>query len=257
MNEHGPALRIVSPPGEQAPTPTLELISRARQSLVEARTLPDIRRVIESATVAADAAQRAAKVAEAQHAAVEVARAARDAANDAAAIRVEAQARAGELLQQMTEHGERAVGRPGKVSRPSTLSDLHVSRNESSLWQQVAAVPAEVRAAYVDETRSNQGEVSTAGLLKHARGIKAAVPDRRPAASRGSIDHAAVAAEARKRMRALYRSAIALSGVRPEALVGALDSVERRRLLRALGQLPAWTEDVRKELAVYRIVEEE
>src|SRR5262249_22722534 len=148
--------------------------------------LPDIRRVIEAATVAADAAQRAAKVVEAQDAAVEVARAARTAANDAAAVRIEAQARAGELLQQMAQHGRRAVGRPGKVSRPSTLSALHISRNESALWQQVAAVPAEVRAAYVDQTSSNQGEVTTAGLLKHAGTTEVRVPDRSRAASRAS-----------------------------------------------------------------------
>ena len=252
-----PELRIVGPPNERQIAATLELISRAREYLIEARTLPDIRRVIEAATVAADAAQRAAKVFEAQDAAVEVARAARTAANDAAAVRIEAQARAGELLQQMAQQGRRAVGRTGKVSRPSTLSDLHISRNESALWQQVAAVPAEVRAAYFDQTSTNQGEVTTAGLLQHARGTEVRVPDRSRAASRASIDHAAVAAEARKRMRAAYRSAIALSGVRPEALVGALDSVERRRLLQALGQLPTWMDDLRRELAVYRIVEEE
>ena len=48
------------------------------------------------------------------------------------------------------------------------LADLGVSRSESSRWQQVAAVPPEVRAEYVEETKAAGEEISTDGLLKRA-----------------------------------------------------------------------------------------
>lgn len=63
---------------------TLALISDARHALAEARTLPDIRRVMEAASVAADAGRRAAKLAKAHDLAADVVRDAEAAANDAA-----------------------------------------------------------------------------------------------------------------------------------------------------------------------------
>lgn len=83
----------------------LALVTAARLALAEARTLPEIRKVMEAATVAADAGKRAAKLAEAEGMATEVVRQAEEAANDAAAVRIAAQARAGELLRAMRERG--------------------------------------------------------------------------------------------------------------------------------------------------------
>ncbi len=251
MSESKPELRLVeSSVDETGIVATLDLISRARESLVEAREMRDYRRIIEVTAVAQDAAKRAAKLAEAQHLAAEVVEAANAAANDAAAVRIEAQARAGELLAQMAERGERASGRPGKVSMPSTLSDLGVTRDESSRWQQVAAVPAEVRGAYVEETKAAKGEVSTDGLLRNASTADRSGKSR-------AVDHAAIAAEARKQVRRIYRELLTLPGYRPESLVMALDSSEKKNLLRALEQLSAWIEDVMGELAVHRVAKEE
>jgi hypothetical protein len=164
-------------PAEQADNPapgartTLALISDARAALAEARTLPDIRKVMEAAAIAADAGRRAAKLAKAHDLATDVVRDAEAAANDAAAVRIEAQAKAGELLHEMAERGERA--RPGDADgrrqRPSvSLGDLGVTKSESSRWQQVAGVPPAVRTEYVEETTAASGEVSTDGLMRHA-----------------------------------------------------------------------------------------
>jgi hypothetical protein len=240
---------------------TLTLIARARQNLAEARTLPDIRHIIEVASVATDAAKRAAKLAEAQQAAVEIVEAANDAANDAASVRIEAQAKAGELLREMLKSGKRARrggDHTSAMSQPATkLESLGVSRTESSRWQRVASVPPAVRHEYVDEARNARQEVSTAGLLRHAHNLGDVQPQPALRTTQSSIDHAAIAAETTKRVRAVYRGVIALPGYRPEALVSALDRSEKRSLLRALGQLSAWIEDVRKELAIHRVVEED
>jgi hypothetical protein len=245
-------VRLPSPPPADARA-TIALIEAARSSLAEARTLTDIRRVMELAGVAEDAARRAAKLAEAQRMAADVVEAANLAANDAAAVRIEAQAKAGELLQEMAEAGDRAGGSHGgdrRSSRSQRLESLGVTKSESSRWQQVAAVPAERRAEYVEETRAAGGEVSTADLLRHAAPA-------RPSEGRRSIDHVAIGAEARKNALKVYRELLALAGFRPESLVSALDDRQKKYLLRTLDQLSAWLEDVRGELAVYRITKEE
>lgn len=72
--------------------------------------------------------------------------------NDATLVRIEAQAKAGDVLTEMAKTGERDSGKGGSApSRASTvkLQDLGVSRDESSRWQQVAAVPAQAPRANV------------------------------------------------------------------------------------------------------------
>lgn len=52
-------------------------------------------------------------------------------------IRLRAERKAGQLLQSM----EIKPGRPEKLSTATTISDLGISRDQSSKWQQLAAVP--------------------------------------------------------------------------------------------------------------------
>ncbi len=58
----------------------------------------------------------------------------------------------------------------GKVSRPSTLPDLGITRDESATWQKVAAVPDEKVAEYVVSVTEAEQEVTRAGLLRFAQG---------------------------------------------------------------------------------------
>lgn len=145
---------------------TLALVSSARAALAEARTLPDIRRVMEAATVAADAQRRAARLAEATGLAADVVKAANDAANDAAAVRIEAQAKAGEILALMPKHPPGPDRAQNVGDLPPTLAEIGVSDMQSSRWQQVASIPETVREEYLETTRETGGEVSTAGLVR-------------------------------------------------------------------------------------------
>jgi len=64
-----------------------------------------------------------------------------EAERNLAAIRIRAERRAGELLKDMQANGDRARGRPKKVSPQATLSKLGIAREQSSKWQQLAAIP--------------------------------------------------------------------------------------------------------------------
>ena len=52
-------------------------------------------------------------------------------------IRLRAERKAGQLLKDMAESGERPINRPEKGSQPVTLYDLGVSKMQSSRWQRL------------------------------------------------------------------------------------------------------------------------
>lgn len=151
---------------------TLDLLDQAREALAIAKTLPDIRRVITQAGAIADLGKRAARYAEAQHLTAETVRQAEAVTNDATLVKIEGQAKAGYVLAEMAKTGERAKAVDNLSKSPpvsSTLHDLGVTSKESSRWQQVAAIPAQARQAYVRETLADDGELSTSGLVRWAR----------------------------------------------------------------------------------------
>ncbi len=251
-----PVLPTVRPLGEARPhrvspapvgplAAAAERLAEAHRGLAEARTMAAVQRVMEAATVAAEAARRVARLAAAQGSAGELVAAANEAANEAAALRIEAQARAGELLRRMRERGERVRrGSPGMKSQPATsLDDLGVTRSESSRWQQVAAVPEEARRSYVEETKAAGGEVTTAGLLRHAASA---------GSSAHTIDQAAIHTMAQRQIRRVHQGLTQLHTYRPDALVAALRPREREELTATLPKLRAWVANVEAQLAAYR-----
>ncbi|MGD2111665.1 MAG: MT-A70 family methyltransferase, partial [Phycisphaerae bacterium] len=98
--------------------------------------------------------------------------------NDCAEIKIRAERRAGELLQEMHKNGG---GRPTKtrntmlqVSGP-TLLELGVTRMQSSRWQTIAAIPERAFEKHVEETRARAktgdtgAELTTVGVLRLAK----------------------------------------------------------------------------------------
>lgn len=139
---------------------TLALVDRARVALEQARTLTDIGAVM-------DVAERARRYAKA-------ANLGRAAENHAASLRLESERRAGEYLRDNVPH---EGGRPGE--KPSqigtvfpTLSDLAITRRQSSDWQLVARVPEPIFREHVDRITTAQRPLTTAGLVEVARRIK-------------------------------------------------------------------------------------
>jgi len=95
--------------------------------------------------------------------------------NQAAEIRIRAERRAGELLGDMQTSGERQAkerGRPKKVSSPTTLPKLGITRDQSSKWQRLARmIDNATFDKAVAQAKERDGELTAAGLLRAIREI--------------------------------------------------------------------------------------
>jgi hypothetical protein len=71
----------------------------------------------------------------------------------------------------MEQDGTRASqqnGRPVEASRPATLSDIGLTRDQSSKWQKLAAIPDEKFESALSEVKMP----TTDGLLHNTRGTQ-------------------------------------------------------------------------------------
>jgi hypothetical protein len=133
----------------------LTRLGAAAKALAGANTLDEVKRVRDMAEAARTYARAAGMGLEIQ--------------NDAAEIKVLAERKAGEILAGMRASGELRAGQPSKGKNGDTLSQLEISRQQSSRWQKVAAVPEKTLSVYVRTTRERGEEISTARLLRIAR----------------------------------------------------------------------------------------
>jgi N6-adenosine-specific RNA methylase IME4 len=83
-------------------------------------------------------------------------------------IRLRAERRAGELLIEMAERDERPRGRK-KESHVATLSDLGVTKSQSSRWQALAALNADIFEAKVERQILEAAQVIRARKLEERR----------------------------------------------------------------------------------------
>jgi hypothetical protein len=90
-------------------------------------------------------------------------------------IKVRAERRCGELLSQTEKHrGGRPTGNHSNdESGFQTLAEMGLTHNESSRYQQLAAMPAEHFETAVATAKATAGEVTTAFMLRQAKAQKA------------------------------------------------------------------------------------
>ena len=93
----------------------------ARRALIEARSIDEVKDVRDKAEALRLYMRQAGESLEMQ--------------NDVAEIKLRAERRAGEMLGEMGESGQRPLGRPEKESQQVTLSDFGLTKSQSSRWQ--------------------------------------------------------------------------------------------------------------------------
>ena len=144
----------------------VECLERIRGELSEA-SYPRVREVRDKAEAVLHYLRRVGVAGEVQHRVAE--------------IKVRAERRLGDLLSMMSRRG------PGQYKRgagetslddtdeglPPTLSELGVSRNQSSRWQLIASVPKDLFESYVAKSKGSDALLSSAGVLRLARELKA------------------------------------------------------------------------------------
>lgn len=90
-------------------------------------------------------------------------------------IKVRAERKAGELLRETAERGERHhQGRVSADEKPTTLGDLGITANQSSRWQSLASMTPEHFETAVATAKETAGQVTTAFMLREAQKAKPA-----------------------------------------------------------------------------------
>jgi N6-adenosine-specific RNA methylase IME4 len=138
-----------------------ELLSQARELLERAQSLEEVLHI-----------RNGAKAAEQYFKAAEHSR---EMAKEAAEIRLRSERKAGQMLARMKETGERE-GQGGDRKSNSqdgsliSLADLHISYNQSSRYQDIAAEPDELFEGYIEQAHKHEfHEMTTSGLRTYCK----------------------------------------------------------------------------------------
>ena len=116
-----------------------------------------------------------------------------------------AERRAGELLSEMAERGERAV-RKNMKSQPATskLADLGINKTQSSRWQKLAALPADKFEAKIENASKRSYDRIAQRFVKEDE-IKRAQERHAKLIEHGcTVDDLVVLAESGKRFSVIY-----------------------------------------------------
>jgi hypothetical protein len=97
-------------------------------------------------------------------------------------IKIRAERKCGELLRDGAKNGDRATksdrGRPPEktsqdtTTLPPTLSDIGISKDQSSRWQKLADMPEEHFETAVATAKEHAGQVTTAHMLRVAEKLR-------------------------------------------------------------------------------------
>lgn len=108
--------------------------------------------------------------------------------NECAEIKVRAERRAGQLLQDTgRKKGEtdKTIISQNGILLP-TLKELRIEPKQSMRWQMIAGIPERVFEQHIETTRAMAAELTTAGLLRLARGRQRRQQQRRYGSKRYS-----------------------------------------------------------------------
>jgi len=133
----------------------LAKLSKARQALIEAKTLNEVLDVCDVAAAVRAYVKAAGESLEIQ--------------NTASDLRLSAERKAGELLATMEKNEGGRPSKTGDTMSPVCLDDLGITKKQSSRWQLVAKLPGEEYAEIVSQCNASGKELTQAVVLRAAR----------------------------------------------------------------------------------------
>jgi len=96
-----------------------------------------------------------------------------DMQNEAARVKLDAERKAGAILTTtQLDPGGHASLYAGRTTRPAALADFGLTKSQSSRWQQLAAIPDQAWAAFVDEQVTGRHELTTVAALRFAASLR-------------------------------------------------------------------------------------
>lgn len=146
---------------------SLTVLDRATQMLAEVRDVDDARQLIDLAEAARIYARQVKLGLEAQ--------------NHAAEIKLRAQRRAGEILQEMDKaKGAAEAGwktplpEERAFDKPATYEEMGITYKDAHYWQHLAKMPEETFEDYIEDSKQEGKEITTAGAVRVAREVVSA-----------------------------------------------------------------------------------
>ncbi len=150
-----------SPEPETPEGSALAKLSAATRALAQARTLPEVKQIID--------------IAEAARAYARAARLGTEAANHAAEIKILAQHRAGEMLAEL-ERAQTAGLKRGPLSQAVTtgeyaavLAENEINRMTAHRWQKLAEVPVDMVRECIGSVMQEERELTAAALMRQVQ----------------------------------------------------------------------------------------
>jgi len=129
---------------------------QAKSAIAEAKSVDELKLIRNKAEAWRYAAKQAKESLEVQ--------------NDIAEIKIRAERRCGEFLKEMPkQHGARPADTESQDVTPQTLSNLGITKNDSSKWQLIADIPEDKFETHIEQTKKKKKELTTSGTLKIAK----------------------------------------------------------------------------------------
>lgn len=137
---------------------------KARQAIAEAKSIDEIKKI-------RDKAEAFRLYAKQQKESLVV-------QNDVAEIKLRCERRIGEMLDEMPkQHGARPADKTTGLQDetpllPKTLSDIGITKSDSSRWQTISSLPEDKFEKYIAQVKKSNEELTTVGMVRMAKGLK-------------------------------------------------------------------------------------
>lgn len=144
----------------------MELVkwNKAKQAIIEAKTIDEVKEIRDKAQAMQAYAKQIGESLEMQ--------------NNIAEIKIRAERRAGEMLRETERQKPGEYQRSHDVTVAPKLSNIGVTKSQSSRWQATASLPEEIFEEHIAEIKTDKKELTSAGVTRLANVTKRKVQNK-------------------------------------------------------------------------------